>query len=359
MRALALMLLAVSLFAQSPLKNAIGMEFVRVAPGEFTMGCSSNDPQCNGDENPRHRVQITKGFEIGKYEVTQAQWVALMQSNPSSGKGDTRPVESVSKIEAQDFITKLNARNDGYRYRLPTEAEWEYAARAGMDAPYSGPLDQVAWYAANSEDETHPVGQKKPNAWGLYDTQGNVREWVSDFYSSVYYGMSPAVDPIGPQPCAAGVPVAVPPGQGRGGRGGPGGPGGPRGGNNQPPPPPVPFPVGGTEQQQIDALRRQVEQLQQQLQQLRNDFQAGPLRGGPGGPGGAVSGPFQCIGQGTGGNAQLVDTLDGLPTGLPVVRGGGWDQRDAFQRVSARYSYYGPTLRLSDIGFRVVREAVR
>jgi len=374
-----LMVLVFTLFAQNPpkasavqFKNAMGIEFIRVTPGEFMMGCSSGDAQCNADENPRHRVQITKAFEIGKYEVTQAQWVAVMQTNPSGNKGDNRPVETVSKIEAQDFIAKLNAGNDGYKYRLPTEAEWEYAARAGMDAPYSGPLDQVAWYAANSEDETHPVGQKKPNAWGLYDTQGNVREWVSDFYSNNYYSVSPAADPTGPQPCAPGGPGFGGPGPGRGGRGGPGGPqgggrgglGGPQGGNIQPPPPPPPpplagFPAGGTQQQQIDALRQQVEQLQQQLQQLRNDFLAGPFRGGPpgaGGPGGAVSGPSTCVGRGEG--AQLVDTLDGLPTGLPVVRGGGWDQRDVFQRVSARYSYYGPTLRVGDIGFRVVRESV-
>ena len=342
------------------------MEFVKIASGEFMMGCSPGDAQCNPDENPRHRVQITKGFEMGKYEVTQAQWVALMQTNPSGSKGDNRPVENVSKIEAQDFIAKLNARNDGYRYRLPTEAEWEYAARAGKDSAQSGPLGDMAWYGANSEDETHPVGQKKPNAWGLYDMQGNVREWVSDFYSSVYYNTSPAVDPTGPQPCPAGGNPVSTFNPGRGGRGGPGGPGGPGGarggpggpqrGNPQgPPPPPPPFPVGGTQQEQIDALRRQVEQLQQQLQQLRNDFQAGPLRGGPGGPGGAVSGPFACVGTDNAGNPQLVDTLDGLPTGLPVVRGGGWDQRDSFQRVSARYSYYGPTLRVSDIGFRVVR----
>jgi hypothetical protein len=256
----------------------------------------------------------------------------------------------VSKLEAQDFITKLNAMNDGYRYRLPTEAEWEYAARAGTDSAYSGPLGQVAWYAANSEDETHPVGLKKPNAWGLYDIQGNVREWVSDLYTANYYSNSPAVDPTGPEPGARGRggPGGGPGPGGRGGRGGP--QGGPQGGNAPPPFPPGP-PPGATQQQQIDALRLQVQQLQQEVQFLRNQIDTGPPRGGPGGPG--RGGPTVL-----GANGQLVDALDGLPTGLPVVRGGGWDQSGAFQRVSARYSYYGPTLRVSDIGFRVVRQPV-
>jgi formylglycine-generating enzyme required for sulfatase activity len=309
------------------------MEFVKIAAGEFMMGCSTGDSQCNADENPRHRVQITKAFEIGKYEVTQAQWTAVMPDNASSGKGNNRPVETVSKLEAQDFIAKLNAKNDGYLYRLPTEAEWEYAARAGKDTPYSGTLDQVAWFAGNSDDETHPVGQKKPNAWGLYDTQGNVREWVSDLYAANYYSNSPAADPTGPLP----------------GFGGPGGRGGPRGGprgrggfpGGPPPPPPTPpgaLQSGATQQQQIDELRRQVQQLQQEVQQLRNQLAAGPRGGGPGG--------------------FFVDPIDGLPSGLPVVRGGGWDQSAAFQRVSARYSYYGPTLKVSDIGFRVVRVPV-
>jgi formylglycine-generating enzyme required for sulfatase activity len=332
-----------------PLRNAIGMDFVKIAPGAFMMGCSKDDKECNPDENPRHRVEITKSFEIGKYEVTQEQWVAVMQTNPSSNKGDTRPVETISKLEAQDFITKLNATNDGYRYRLPTEAEWEYAARAGADSPYSGLLGQVAWYAGNSEDETHPVGLKAPNAWGLYDTQGNVREWVSDLYAANYYSNSPAADPTGPLPTPGG----------RGGRGGPaagpgpggrGGRGGPQGVNAPAPFPPEP-PPGATQQQQIDALRLQVQQLQQEVQFLRSQIDAGPPRGGPGGPG--RGGPTVL-----GANGQLVDALDGLPTGLPVVRGGGWDQSGAFQRVSARYSYYGPTLRVSDIGFRVVRQAV-
>src|SRR5215471_6732207 len=159
-----LTIVAYSLFAQDPenasrtqLKNSIGMEFVRIAAGEFTMGCSTGDERCKAEETPRHRVQISKAFEMGKYEVTQAQWVALMQTNPSSNKGDNRPVETVSKLEAQDFIAKLNASNDGYRYRLPTEAEWEYAARAGADTPNTGTLDEVAWYAANSDDESHVV----------------------------------------------------------------------------------------------------------------------------------------------------------------------------------------------------------
>jgi formylglycine-generating enzyme required for sulfatase activity len=353
----ALIILEFNLRAQNPRnlpspqpRNALGMEFVKIPAGEFMMGCSTGDQQCNPDETPRHRVQITKSFEIGKYEVTQAQWMALMQTNPSSNKGDTRPVETVSKLEALDFIAKLNDRNDGYRYRLPTEAEWEYAARAGMDAPYSGPLDQVAWYAANSEDETHPVGQKKPNAWGLYDTQGNVREWVSDFYQSDYYSVSPAVDPTGPQLGARGRGGFVAGPRGGPGRGGRGGFPAAQGGNPQLPP--ITLPPGATQQQQIDALRQQVEQLQQQLQQLRAEFESVLPRGGPPGfgppQGPAVIGP----------DGSLIDPLDGLPTGLPVVRGGGWDQSAAFQRVSARYSYYGPTLRVSDIGFRVVREPV-
>ena len=356
-----------SLRAQDrPVAKAAGMEFVKIPAGEFMMGCSPGDNLCNTDESPRHRVQITKSFEIGKYEVTQAQWTALMQTNPSSVKGDNRPVETVSKLEAQTFVAKLNAANDGYRYRLPTEAEWEYSARAGMDSPHSGPIDQVAWYSANSEDETHPVGQKKPNTWGLYDMQGNVREWVSDFYSSNYYSVSPAADPTGAQ---LGGDRGGPGPRGRGGRGGPGGPGGPGRGGPQGPPPNNQ--QGASQQQQIDVLRQQVEDLQRQVQQLQIALQAGPFRGGPNGP----AGPAGPAGPGPNGpgrgpqgpqqgpavagpDGQFIDPLDGLPTGLPVARGGGWDQSAPFQRVSARYSYYGPTLKVSDIGFRLVRVPV-
>src|SRR5262249_34115772 len=160
----------------------------------------SGDVACNDDERPLHRVQITKPFEIGRYEVTQDLWQSVMGSNPSTIKGGDRPVETISKTEVQEFLNKLNQRGDGYRYRLPSEAEWEYAARAGSSEATAGQLDDIAWYAENSEDETHPVGKKKPNAWGLYDMQGNVRELVEDLYARDYYSRSLVADPTGPAP---------------------------------------------------------------------------------------------------------------------------------------------------------------
>jgi len=276
----------ISLLAQgpSPSGSSLGIEFVKIQPGEFTMGCSEGDAKCADDEKPAHRVQITKPFEIGKFEVTQAQWQAVMGSNPSTIKGDNRPVETVSKNDVYDLLAKLNERNDGYKYRLPTEAEWEYAARAGAAGPPAS-LDEVAWYADNSSDETHPVGQKKPNAWGLYDMLGNVREWVEDVYARDYYANSPAADPTGPQAGGRGNAAA---------NGGGGGRGGFRG----------------------------------------RGFNGGGFGGRGGGRGFA------------GGGRQL-----------PILRGGGWDNGAAFIRVSARYHYYGPTLRVSDIGFRLAREA--
>lgn len=354
-------------------KNELGMEFTRITPGEFMMGCSEGDALCDADESPRHRVQITKAFEIGKFEVTQAQWMALMHDNPSSQQGSNLPVETISKLDAQQFLAKLNDLHDGYRYRLPTEAEWEYAARSGQNPATTGKLDEIAWYGVNSDDGTHPVGMKEPNEWGIFDMLGNVREWVSDLYSATYYSQSPASDPSGPSPeqYAASGP-------GPGGRGGPGGPGGrgPGGrGATSASVPPVQLPPGATPQQQIDALRQEVAQLRDEVQQLRAQLggpppfgNPGPGRGGlpPGGGnqfgfGGPGRGGPQALGNPPAGPAvlgdggQLIDPLDGLPTGLPVVRGGGFDQSAKFQRVSARYTYYGPTLRVSDIGLRVVR----
>jgi formylglycine-generating enzyme required for sulfatase activity len=148
-------------------------------------------------------VHISKQFYLGKYEVTQLQWKAVMGNKPSHFKGRDNPVEQVSWDDAQEFIKQLNAKEGHNRYRLPTEAEWEYAARAGTNSAYffgdnAALLKQYAWYSDNSEETTHPVGQKQPNAWGLYDMHGNVWEWVQDWYEEWYYSDSPGSDPKGP-----------------------------------------------------------------------------------------------------------------------------------------------------------------
>lgn len=174
------------------------IEFVAVEPGEFLMGCRSPDADCGDDERPAHPVRLSRGFEIGKYEVTQAQWTAVMGTNPSHFRGPALPVESVSWNEARRFIAKLNRAGDPYLYRLPTEAEWEYAARAGDSSPPLRALDDIAWHGANSAERTHEVGTKRPNAWGLHDMLGNVWEWCSDWYGADYYRMSPDSDPRGP-----------------------------------------------------------------------------------------------------------------------------------------------------------------
>ena len=158
-------------------------------------------------EMPQHRVQISQPFYLGKYEVTQAQWQEVMGNNPSYFRGDpNRPVENVSWNGVQRFMEKLNEREGGATYRLPTEAEWEYACRAGTEGTrYHTDVDAIAWYGGNSKGETHAVGQQLPNAWGLYDMLGNICELVQDWYAQEYYQRSPACDPQGPDEGASRV----------------------------------------------------------------------------------------------------------------------------------------------------------
>jgi formylglycine-generating enzyme required for sulfatase activity len=160
--------------------NSIGMEFVKIPAGEFQMG--SEEHSCG---NPVHRVNIPEAFYMGKYPVTQKQWKAVMGNNPSHFKGDDRPVEYVSWYDVLGFVEKLNELEGTDKYRLPSEAEWEYACRAGTTTRYSfgdseAKLRKYGWYDGNSRRETHPVGKKKPNPWGLYDIHGNVWEWCQD-----------------------------------------------------------------------------------------------------------------------------------------------------------------------------------
>ncbi|MBQ6584525.1 MAG: formylglycine-generating enzyme family protein [Alistipes sp.] len=175
-------------------------DMVYVEGGTFTMGATSEQgSDAYSDESPIHSVTVSD-FYIGKYEVTQAQWRAVMGSNPSYFTGDNLPVKQVSWDDIQEFITKLNTMT-GKTFRLPTEAEWEYAARGGNQSKgykYSGSntLDNVAWYTNNSGGKTHPVGQKQPNELGLYDMSGNVWEWCQDWYGS--YSSSSQTNPTGP-----------------------------------------------------------------------------------------------------------------------------------------------------------------
>jgi formylglycine-generating enzyme required for sulfatase activity len=179
--------------------STTGIEMVSVKGGCYQMGDTFGDGE--SDEKPVHEVCVDD-FYIGKYEVTQGQWKAIMGNNPSSFSscGDNCPVEQVSWNDAQDFINRLNQKT-GKNYKLPTEAEWEYAAKSGgKSEKYSGgnDIDSVAWYDKNSGSKTHPVGTKQPNGLGLYDMSGNVWEWVNDWYDKDYYKNSPKDNPKGP-----------------------------------------------------------------------------------------------------------------------------------------------------------------
>lgn len=183
--------------------------FVYIAPGTFPMGSPEYETGRSDDEI-MHEVTLTKGFYMLKTPVTQRQWQAVMGNNPSSfmAGGDNCPVENVSWNECQEFIKRLNAGEDGI-YRLPTEAEWEYACRAGSSTPlcngeiselnctHDPILNEVGWYCGNSSRKSRPVAQKNPNAWGLYDMHGNVSEWCQDWYGE--YGSNSQTDPCGPK----------------------------------------------------------------------------------------------------------------------------------------------------------------
>jgi formylglycine-generating enzyme required for sulfatase activity len=175
--------------------------FVSVKAGSFFMG--SEPGVGEDDERPRRHVTISQGFYLGKYELTQPLWELVMGENPSYSRDVTHPVETVSWNDTQAFIQKLNELKGTTGYRLPTEAEWEYAARAGTDTAFfygddPSELDQYAWTASRERLRTQSVGQKQPNPWGFYDIYGNVWEWVQDWYAKDYYGVSPATDPQGP-----------------------------------------------------------------------------------------------------------------------------------------------------------------
>ena len=169
------------------------MVLIYCAPGEFMMG-SDRGERC---EKPVHKVRLTYGFWMGKYEVTQKQWKSVMGTNPSARKGDYLPVDSVTRGDCDQFLRKIEAHSHGVRAWLPTEAQWEYACRAGTKGEYAGEIDLMGWYAGNSENRPHPVGGLLPNAWGFCDMHGNVWELCNDLFGEDYYSKSPVNDPPG------------------------------------------------------------------------------------------------------------------------------------------------------------------
>jgi len=184
-------------------ENSIGMKLAWIPLGEFLMGSPKDEEGRSANEGPQHRVVISKGFFMATTPVTQDQYKTVMGKNPSHFKGSDLPVEQVSWEDAVEFCSKLG-KKEGRGYRLPTEAEWEYACRAGTTTrfyfgDYDDDLGYHGWFDSNSGSKTHTVAQKKPSAFGLYDMHGNVLEWCSDWYDADYYSNSPEVDPRGPK----------------------------------------------------------------------------------------------------------------------------------------------------------------
>lgn len=192
--------LSQQIFSKTYTANGVSFDMMMVKAGTFTMGAKSEMKDLEPDEKPTHQVTLTNDYYIGKTEVTQALWMAVMGNNPSYFIGDNLPVESVSWNDCQKFISKLNSLT-GQNFRLPTEAEWEFAARGGNNSnhyQYSGSneLGDVAWYVGNSGDTTHVVATKQPNELGIYDMSGNVWEWCSDWFGN--YSSSSLTNPTGP-----------------------------------------------------------------------------------------------------------------------------------------------------------------
>jgi formylglycine-generating enzyme required for sulfatase activity len=182
---------------ESSFTNSINMEFVLIPAGTFMMGSPDSAREADDNERPAHRVTISQPFYLGKYPVTQAQWEAVMGNNLSRfGGNPNHPVENVSWDDVHAFLRKLTEREGGGGYGLPTEAQWEYACRAGTETPrYHQDVNAIAWYKENSSGHPQPVGQKLPNAWGLYDMLGNVREWCHDGQRD--YTADAVIDPMG------------------------------------------------------------------------------------------------------------------------------------------------------------------
>jgi formylglycine-generating enzyme required for sulfatase activity len=191
------------------IKGPLGIEFVLIPAGSFLMGCNNTDTLCSENNQPEHKVTISKAFYMSKYEITQAQWQKILDVDLSKFEGSEHPVNNMHWISVLLFLDTLNNALGTYKYRLPTEAEWEYAARAGTTTRYwfgdnEVGLDEVAWHRNNSSQTTHPVGQKNPNPWGLYDMYGNVAEWVND-WGGKYPGNADQIDPRG----TANIPIVA------------------------------------------------------------------------------------------------------------------------------------------------------
>jgi formylglycine-generating enzyme required for sulfatase activity len=167
-----------------------GLTYVWIAQGTFRMGCSADDSECFANEKPAHRVTLTRGFWIGQTPVTQAAYSKVMDSNPSTYRGAQLPVEEVTWDNAKAYCERV-------KMRLPTEAEWEYAARGGTAAARYAAVEDVAWFNANAASATHLIAHKQANAFGVFDMLGNVREWVGDWYGP--YDAADAIDPKGPR----------------------------------------------------------------------------------------------------------------------------------------------------------------